>query len=243
MISLPNAQPVEHRVVNYYADDPVLEVVEVFPTIQGEGPFAGCPAVFVRLAGCNLQCKLCDTDYTSHRRAVATSSLIEEIVAVSRSYSFWSNLVVLTGGEPFRQPIDRLIQNLLLRTLDVQIETNGTVPVLQSDWLGGAVVVCSPKTPKIHEWFLNNADYFKYVVEDGKVSEEDGLPTETLGNGVGVARPPKEFVLANPANVYISPLDSYDPLKNAANRAAAVASVMKHGYTLSLQTHKLLGLK
>ena len=56
--------------------DGLLAVHSIFYTIQGEGPFAGETAVFVRLAGCNLQCPLCDTDYTSDRRMVGPMGLV-----------------------------------------------------------------------------------------------------------------------------------------------------------------------
>jgi len=71
-----NQQLAEKRVER---QDGALEIIDIFPTIQGEGPFAGEPAIFVRLAGCVLQCPLCDTDYTSGRRLISIPSLTEEI--------------------------------------------------------------------------------------------------------------------------------------------------------------------
>src|SRR3954467_9071958 len=47
------------------SDGNSLSIHSIFYTLQGEGPYSGCPAVFMRLAGCNLQCPGCDTDYTS----------------------------------------------------------------------------------------------------------------------------------------------------------------------------------
>ena len=56
------------------------DVQEVFPTIQGEGPDAGVPAVFVRLAGCTLTCPACDSDYTSKRTSKTVVDLLKEVV-------------------------------------------------------------------------------------------------------------------------------------------------------------------
>ena len=121
-----NIQPIEKRT----QEKETLDVHSVFYTIQGEGPFTGCPAVFVRLADCNLQCPGCDTDYTSTRRRVCVLDLIWEI----RNY-FKDNhiegtrrLVVITGGEPLRQKraLAYLIGRLQFQ-MTVQIETNGTI--------------------------------------------------------------------------------------------------------------------
>lgn len=54
-----------------------LEVVKIFHTLQGEGPFAGTPAIFVRLGGCNLQCKFCDTEF-DHFNSLSISDIIEK---------------------------------------------------------------------------------------------------------------------------------------------------------------------
>ena len=56
-----------------------LEVFKIFPTIQGEGPFTGRRSVFVRLAGCNLQCPMCDTDYTSNRVRFESGALLTAV--------------------------------------------------------------------------------------------------------------------------------------------------------------------
>ena len=77
-----------------------VEIVDIWKTIQGEGPLAGCPSVFIRLAGCNLRCPWCDTDYTSNRKLWRASEVVELVRAIRPS-----GLVVLTGGEPFRQDI------------------------------------------------------------------------------------------------------------------------------------------
>ncbi|WP_404603863.1 4Fe-4S cluster-binding domain-containing protein, partial [Raoultella planticola] len=82
-----------------------LEVHSIFSTIQGEGPFCGRPAVFVRLAGCNLQCPGCDTEYTQNRERLNYGSILQNIEERLMSTSSNANLIVISGGEPFRQNI------------------------------------------------------------------------------------------------------------------------------------------
>src|SRR4051812_26652612 len=100
---------------------PWVDIVDIFLTIQGEGPEHGKAAVFIRTAGCNLDCPLCDTDYTTNRKVV----LIDDIVAKVKELRN-KCLVVITGGEPFRQNTTQyLCEKLLLKGYQVQIETNG----------------------------------------------------------------------------------------------------------------------
>jgi len=95
---MKNIQPIEKSV---FDEEGRLNVVKVWSTIQGEGPFTGTPAVFVRLAGCNLQCPLCDTNYTTNRKLRSA----EEVADLVQSEHSKTSLVVLTGGEPFRQNV------------------------------------------------------------------------------------------------------------------------------------------
>ena len=95
-----------------------LDVVEIFPTIQGEGPNSGLPATFVRLAGCHLRCYFCDTDFTSKRTTMTLGGIVSLIKSNTK-------LVVLTGGEPMRQNIVPLC-SALAPNHHVQIETSGS---------------------------------------------------------------------------------------------------------------------
>jgi 7-carboxy-7-deazaguanine synthase len=98
-----------------------LRVNEIFFSIQGESTRAGCPCVFVRLTGCNLRCRWCDTEYAFYEgRHLA----VEEIAERVRAYG--CNLVEITGGEPLLQKgIHRLFQLLLDGGLTVMVETSG----------------------------------------------------------------------------------------------------------------------
>ena len=113
--------PVRHQILDQGEQ---LWIQEVFYTLQGEGPFSGHPAVFVRLAGCNLKCFWCDTDFESSEWHPNLEELLAQIEKVRPTHC---KLIVLTGGEPFRQDIAPLINALLSRKLHVQLETNGTL--------------------------------------------------------------------------------------------------------------------
>src|SRR5580658_3582582 len=91
-------------------DGQSLWVQEVFYTLQGEGPFSGVPAVFVRLAGCNLACFWCDTDFESSTWRPTFDELLANIEEKRPAIC---NLIVITGGEPFRQNIRPLVCHLL----------------------------------------------------------------------------------------------------------------------------------
>lgn len=211
-------------------DGQSLWVQEVFYTLQGEGPFAGQPSVFVRLGGCNLACYWCDTDFESSTWKPTLSELWDKIETVRHKAC---DLVVLTGGEPFRQNIVPLVQNCLDNGLRVQIETNGTL------WLDlpddpRLTIVCSPKTPKLHSKLFSRIDALKYVIKEGHQHPKDGLPLEST------QREGKEAKICRPASqqVYLMPCDEGDPKRNRENLAACVETCLRHGYRLTVQAHK-----
>lgn len=231
-----NIQPIEklnHRI------DSSLDVHSIFYTIQGEGPLTGHPAIFVRLAGCNLQCPQCDTDYTSKRESMSPERIVRAVTVLHPG----PRLVVISGGEPFRQDITLLVLLLLDSGYQVQIETNGTLPpppglpgIEQDVWL-----VCSPKTGKVHPVTALRANAWKYVLNAGKVAD-DGLPITALDHTAHprLQRPPADFPLGA---IYLQPADEQDVMRNGRNLAAAIQSCMQHGYTLQMQVHKLIGLE
>ena len=221
-----------------------LEVNSIFYTIQGEGPYAGRPAVFVRLAGCNLQCPGCDTEYTE-RKLMNLGVLHREITEQYRNfkpgirqnpYTNMNPLVVITGGEPFRQNLAPFIDNLLDNQIDVQIETNGTL--YQDLPFNDITVVCSPKTGRINEKLYPHINAFKYVITYNKV-DSDGLPLQVLSHPVirAVAKPRPN------SKIYVQPADQQDAELNEANLQETLNSVQKFGYTLCLQLHKIVGLE
>lgn len=216
-----------------------LFVHSIFPTIQGEGPLVGTPSVFIRLSNCNLQCPLCDTDYTG-------GSVMTPEEARDALDAFPQKLVVVTGGEPFLQHATmRLLELLLDEGRKVQVETNGTtLPPGQSSrlyvcWQRGLMIVVSPKTSNVTSVFAELAAAYKYVARSGDLME-DGLPATALDNRI------KRGILARPDafhTVYLQPADEGDPTVNKANLDAVVASCMRHGYLLGVQVHKIIGVQ
>ena len=106
-----------------------LSVSEIFYSIQGESLYAGRPCAFVRLSGCNLRCRYCDTTYAyENGTEMAITKIIREIE------SFQCPLVEVTGGEPLLQRrTPDLIKELIERGHTVLLETNGTMAIDKVD--------------------------------------------------------------------------------------------------------------
>lgn len=211
-----------------------LNVVEVFYTIQGEGPYSGCPSVFVRLAGCNLRCKFCDTDFESNARSVTVDELIDEVKTQSRNKT---KLVVITGGEPLIQNITPFCKALAREQFRIQIETAGTVWVPELEDVA-LMLVCSPKTGKVHPQIQKRCKHFKYIVGQGDGFEDGWFRSATQPNSkvVDLAEAPDS------ATIWIQPRDDHDEAANAVNFNIAKELCLKHGFRFSLQLHKLLGV-
>jgi len=102
------------------------KVVEIFNSIDGEGKFAGAPASFIRLHGCNLRCVYCDTAYSYD--GTFTWMTLDEILNKMDEKKLIH--VTLTGGEPLlAADADKLIEALLIKGYIVNIETNGSIGI------------------------------------------------------------------------------------------------------------------
>jgi len=144
----------------------MLEITEIFSSLQGEGPFMGRPAAFVRLSGCiEPCCPWCDTAYARERgRSMDLPVILEKVAALGK------DLVVITGGEPFMQwktGLAELETRLLESGYRVQYETSGKAGI--PDSVKGHVV-CSPKFLE-QRWcfdtqYVSRVDDFKFVVVD-----------------------------------------------------------------------------
>ena len=191
----------------------MLGLAEIFYSVQGEGTWTGTPAVFVRLAGCNLACRFCDTDY-----ALRFMAAVDDVVARVQEAGGDCPMVILTGGEPLAQTqTPALIEALRADGRRVHIESNGTVPVqLSADvWL-----TVSPKE-RLHPHMAARANEAKLIV-DGRV------PAEWV----------RAFPVATP--IWLQP-EGNKPAN--VELAVATAKRHPDRFRLSLQTHKFIGVR
>ena len=206
-----------------------LEVKNIFRTIQGEGPYAGTPAVFVRLGGCNLACSFCDTEFENFTKMHVDEIInkVLELTVVDSKLFF--NFIVITGGEPFRQSIELLCDLLIAKGFKVQIETNGTMFRQINEKVD---IICSPKNQgkgyfRIREDMLPRINAIKFVVS---------ASNPHYSNVAEVGQ--EDYKIP----VYLQPMDEHDEAKNRENIVAARELAMNKGYKLSLQLHKIFGL-
>jgi len=215
--------------------DSKLLVHSIFRTIQGEAMFAGHPAIFIRLGGCNLQCPQCDTDYTDGVVEMYPDEILEHIQATAEM----EKLVVITGGEPFRQSIGELCNVLLGANFQVQIETNGTLYRTDIPYKD-VTIVCSPKTGRVNRQLQKHIAAYKYVCDANSLNTDDGLPLRALGHSAHphLARPHRGFS----GRIYVQPLDEQDQEKNERHTRATVESAVDNGYIFCLQVHKYIDM-
>lgn len=205
-------------------------VKEMFYTLQGEGARAGRPAVFVRFAGCNLWsgreqdrasavCQFCDTEFVGVDGDGGGKFERAEALA-DAAQKLWPGggapYVVCTGGEPLLQLDAPLIDALHAVGFEIAIESNGTIEAPAGiDW-----ICISPKA---------NADLVQKSGNELKLVFPQAGADPAAYEGLAFE------------HFFLSPMDS--PTRDA-NTQAAIAYCMAHPHwRLSLQTHKLLGLR
>jgi 7-carboxy-7-deazaguanine synthase len=105
-----------------------MQIIEIYKSLQGESSYTGLPCVFVRLAGCNLRCTWCDSEYTFKGGQRMTLGEVESEV---RRLSPNGGLVEVTGGEPLLQEREAvpLMERLLVAGYTVLLETSGERPL------------------------------------------------------------------------------------------------------------------
>jgi 7-carboxy-7-deazaguanine synthase (Cx14CxxC type) len=207
-------------------------VKEIFYTLQGEGAHAGRPAVFCRFSGCNLWtgreqdrataiCTFCDTDFVGVGPDGGKFGSAEDLADAVASK--WPSLnghgkrfVVCTGGEPLLQLDAAAIEAFHRRGFEVAIETNGTLePPQQLDW-----ICVSPKAGS--ETVLRHGNELKLVYPQAGAD-------------------PEAFEMAEFEQFYLQPMDGPDLERNTQ---LALEYCLAHPqWKLSLQTHKLVGIR
>ena len=194
------------------------KVNEIFHSLQGEGYHTGTASVFIRLSGCNLHCAFCDTQHKS-----GTMMSLPEIVEQVNRYPT-APLIILTGGEPSLWIDENFIKGLKEMTgKTIAIETNGTHSLPHGiDW-----VTLSPKggigdsgdAPLV----LKRCDELKVVYLGQDLSQYDSIEA---------------------THRYLQPCWTEDEKTRRHNLIATVDAVMDNPqWRLSLQTHRILGIK
>ena len=206
-------------------------VKECFLTLQGEGVQAGARAVFLRFAGCNLwsgreqdraeaQCKFCDTDFVG-TDGEGGGKFVSAAELAGHVESLWGTgaeqrLVVITGGEPMLQLDEALVDALHARGFRVAVETNGTLPAVAGlDW-----ICVSPKAGT-------------------EVVQREGDELKLVWPQPGIA--PAELESWRFDHFLVQPMDCEE--RKAALDAAIALAMERPKWRLTLQAHKVVGLR
>ena len=196
-----------------------IKVSEIFTSFQGEGPYIGTPATFLRLYGCNLNCQWCDTDISTYEMLSVDD--VAEILMTQMEFNN-INLLVITGGEPTLQmeEIKRLIKEIP-EGIKIQLETNGSI----FEYLPEVEYVISPKEDKekvFENYYKYDNVFFKFVI----TCEEDIDEVISIKNKYGY--------------------DKTIWLQGEFSRDALMADLIRENFPrlenvkLSVQTHKYL---
>jgi len=209
----------------------LYSVKEIFYTLQGEGANAGTSAVFLRFAGCNLWsgrkkdratavCRFCDTEFVGTDGVgggkFETAEHLAEAVAREWPANGARRFVVCTGGEPLLQLDAPLVAALHARGFRVAIETNGTLaPPMGIDW-----ICVSPKAEA--PLALARGDELKLIHPQAGAE-------------------PERYETLDFTHFFLQPMDGP---QLAENTRLTVEYCMGHPrWRLSLQTHKLIGIR
>ena len=190
---------------------------EIFCSLQGEGEKTGTVSVFIRMSGCNLRCAFCDTDHQSHTM-MSAPEIVEQVMRYPDA-----PFIVLTGGEPALHIDNALIQALKLTGKTIAIETNGTLPLPDGiDW-----VTLSPKTAfqggEALPCIITSCDELKVVYTGQNLNQYDHIKAQQR---------------------FLQPCYVDDPKQRLLGLQATVKAVLDNPqWRLSLQTHKLLGIR
>jgi 7-carboxy-7-deazaguanine synthase len=206
-------------------------VKEIFKTLQGEGAQAGRAAVFCRFAGCNLWsgreedrasaiCRFCDTDFVGSDGdgggRFSTSQALADSIASVWGQDREGRFVVFTGGEPMLQLDAALLAAVRERGFTTAVETNGTIAAPDGlDW-----ICVSPKAGT-------------------DIRQTRGHELKLVYPQTGA--PPEQFERLDFQHFFLQPMDG--PERNQ-NTELAIAYCLAHPrWRISLQTHKLMGIR
>ncbi len=198
-------------------------VAEIFYSLQGEGHRKGTANIFLRFAGCNLQCNVaehgfdCDTDFTARETFGNADHLVNRLLDFWSDEYFGKPSVILTGGEPTLQVDDALIDDLKAAGFYIAIETNGTNPVHPGiDW-----VSCSPKPGEM--MVIASCDEVRVVIDEGQMPGDELLPKAK--------------------HYFVSPAFDGNTIKPGALEWAIDWCLSAPLWRLSVQDHKVWGVR
>ena len=250
----------------------LFRVNEIFYSLQGEGRNTGRAAVFVRFAGCNLRCPFCDTEFDTYREMTA-EEIIAEVDECRKDVSpcdaYSKPLLVLTGGEPTLQVDEAFVELLHQHGYEVAMESNGILPAPKNlDWLTVSPKERAlPSPPEGRDVWIDNP---KWREDCGERREEREESVERLPDEIKVVfdedAPAKlssilsslEYLSKHPSLreglgglglrslplLYLQPCDTGDAERNAHILHLCIEYIKQHPcWRLSLQTHKLTGIK
>jgi len=190
------------------------KINEIYYTIQGEGRYVGMSVIIIRLAGCNLSCEYCDTEFDSF-----SEMTLEQIAAACKEESHNCANLLITGGEPLLQIDDEFVDYFHSIGYGMLLETSGTVKEKydrELEW-----VTVSPKSPQLK--YSGRVDELRIPVKAGSSIEK--------------------FINIDATIYYLSPIFDGDNINQ--NNLAYALSLIKNDpkLNLSLQTHKLIGVR
>ncbi len=210
-----------------------LKISEIFFSLQGEGPLVGWPTIFIRVFGCNLHCKWCDTPYAKGEGMYREIELQEILNFWKKEYSEIFHFTI-TGGEPLLQEeVYYLMEELLKRKATVCLETNGSISIEKVP--KEVVKVVDFKTPSsgmekfnLYEnlKFLNKKDALKFVIQDREDFE-------------WALKKMEELKIGEITQVFFSPVT---PVLSPKVLADWILKTKKN-IRFQLQLHKILSLK
>lgn len=142
-----------------------MKINEIFYSIQGEGYWTGKPAIFIRFAGCNLNCSFCDTNHKLNYQLSAKEIL-------KKIYNYSARHIVFTGGEATLQINYDIVKKFQEKGYYIQIETNGTKEVPQNiDW-----ITVSPKEVEFpNSLILKQGDTLKVVYQGQDIKRYEDM--------------------------------------------------------------------
>jgi len=216
------------------------KIIEIFDSVEGEGKRQGLAATFIRLAGCNLRCAWCDTPYSHTNPKFEPVSLENILARVNSKFK----RVTLTGGEPLKSAgVGELINALVKKNYEVNIETNGSVDITpykreKNLFFSIDYKLISSGANSHMRWdnftALSEKDVIKFVIADGRDIEHLLLVVKKLTKHYKAAKSPMPELYVTAAAGTISG-------QTVVNKIIKTPAL--HSVKVYAQLHKTLGVR